>query len=485
VRELLKYSYPLPDRKGEVIPMDELRDTIQQYLVYNGPLAMLGYREEMFGMLREEDMPGLVEDIMQGKLTKAHECESMKTFNRLDHRMRVISDCVREAEEYLQEWKHLEKCGELGKNCSLTPEGMLDKPWKLLEEVNKAETGPSESSPERVSRSLRATLYHSVMEKNGIDYHTYLARRPALVGADVGFRAAIACHQYEHGPVTHSKQFEEFFQREDMLERLGEAPRRFVDRLEANTDPLQKAEALCRVFRQLRKAIAVQVAEIPKAHEDEVLRSFLARFNPPGLLTAFVYLYEFLFASFIVDEPLFTGIDLFVAPGASEHELKWLQRFLNFYFVRGPNCDGLFRLIRTNMKTYDVALFKSNSCVTDTRKRESLPDRTLARWLGLSKRPSEGLKEFVAEFHDTDSFRGYRVRASIFPSPARAVGQEFKHFIAWCDDQAELDTFTRSFRQVHRRGHVTVLSELPSCMTAGESVTLSSWQESLCYLVCT
>jgi hypothetical protein len=509
VRELLKYSYPLPDRKGEKIAVENLLTTIETYLVDNGPLAMRGYRKKMFENLRQDEMPRLVEDIMQGRITKAHESGSMEKFNRLDHRMRVICDCVREADEYLQECEHLKTCEALMKQCSLTPEGILEEPWTLLMEVDKAQknagTEPNGSSPERASRSLSGTFYHCMMETKGIDYRTYLARRPALVGADVGFRAAMGSQRDRAPPGSENcpKQFTEFLRKDDMLERLGELPKRFIDRLEANTDPLQKAEALCRVFRQLRKKIAVQVEEIPKTKEDAVLSRFLAEFNPPGLLTNFVYLYEFLFAPFSVEENddkdkddshslhfpwsrrraenskttsapqgstsrvdpptkkvegngKKTGIDLNMAPGASEHELKWLQRFLSSYFHR-PLSSELFRLVRTQPETYDVVLFKFNASGGNTGNKESVADQTLKSWLGLSQGLPKGLEEFVVEFQKGDYFTRHRVRARIFPNLARPVDQKFEHIITWCDDQAELARFMRIFRQTCGEKEVIVL----------------------------
>jgi hypothetical protein len=203
-----------------------------------------------------------------------------------------------------------------------------------------------------------------------------------------------------------------FLDAPNMGEQLGQVPAHLLDRIQANTDPLQKGEALCRVFAQLRNELTVRVGEIKRDARLSIVALFLWAFNPPGLFSTFIYLSEF----------LFSHISRLASSNDGEHELKGLQIQLEFFFDQalpvplkhGTYSIDIFRLIRTKQQLWRVALFAAPN---DQAFTTDLEMKTVVKaWTGLDELDEGDI--FVHEFPVRDSkFRSSRVTVHCFSEP--------------------------------------------------------------------
>jgi hypothetical protein len=224
-----------------------------------------------------------------------------------------------------------------------------------------------------------------------------------------------------------SPVFADFLSDPGMPKTLDQVTRRLCDRLAANTDPLQKAVALCRVFQHLRDELTVKVGEIPKNEELGVQARFLAEYNPDGLFTTFVYLYEFLFVE----------LTQFVSSAEGEHELQGLQNLLETYFLRilpikfGPiefDID-LFRLIRTRPKPYKIGFLNAPEPKTPVKINWKSVVREI---LGLETDPENWNQEFIAVCKRPDAsnkFQHARVVIQTFDQPPRELPTDFDQLV--------------------------------------------------------
>jgi hypothetical protein len=225
------------------------------------------------------------------------------------------------------------------------------------------------------------TLFHYVMERCGLDFRAFLAQRPALINVEEAFGASVAADPHSGLPPA----VEAFLGRAALAAELGPVAGRLLDRLQANTDPLQKAEALSRVLEQLKNEIEVKAGtKIPPAAVDQVLCCALAKLNPPRLFITFVFMYEFLFAR----------IDLFVESGELQHPLKDLQALLEgFYAVQAdaPKVE-LIRFVRTKPIEWRIAIIGESG-----QSEEHYSWKTIiSSWTGITQRLLKA-EEYVIE----------------------------------------------------------------------------------------
>jgi hypothetical protein len=160
---------------GKSITAGSFLGDVRQYLVENGPLAMRGYREAEFKVL-EEAGPGVIEmfaDLSQ--ISRCHDPTPMAALDDYDQRMQVIDDSLREAEEC-----RTERASLTLPECvtSFTAEGLVRAPWTLFDAIQSTSANPD-------------ALIRHIFKRARLDYRTFLALRPGLLGFDRGFQEAL------------------------------------------------------------------------------------------------------------------------------------------------------------------------------------------------------------------------------------------------------------------------------------------------------
>jgi hypothetical protein len=355
---------------------------VERYLVRNGRLGTRDYRERQYRDLAKEsdaELLSAVREAIEVAPGRRHKPLAMPSLNEWDRRMRVIDEYMREAADYQTELENVKLLLRLG-----SAEAIGTEPWDIFRALEATEP------------AQRRSQYHMLMTKNKLDFRSYACLRPEVVVADAAFRLAVEATDTGKGGkwVRLSRDFVRDSVDGEESNRFRDLGSHLADRLRANTDPLQKAEALARVLRQLTHRLDVELGEIPKGDVIEVRSLFLLALNPPELLLNFVYLYEFLFAR----------LDLFVTSSQREHELRTLQNQLEDFFDRAlispmfgiPFSIDLFRLIRTQCPLWTVALVNAED-------RSSWVEGVLGSWAQLSKIEEVPCDGVVVKFKATDN----------------------------------------------------------------------------------